>query len=87
MRNAVRGALPGVDILQVVHIIGPESLEEARRASVASDYVLLDSGRASARPFEPSVQRESTCAPASGTRADGLSGALLSSFERALGES
>ena len=52
VRNAVRGALPGVDILQVVHIIGPESLEEARRASVASDYVLLDSGRPSATTRE-----------------------------------
>ena len=44
-RRALRDALPGVRILQVVHVTGPASVEEAAGAAEASDAVLLDSGR------------------------------------------
>jgi phosphoribosylanthranilate isomerase len=47
-RWAIRAALPGVTILQVVHVEGPEAVEEARTASEGADYLLLDSGRPSA---------------------------------------
>ncbi|GMV05773.1 MAG: N-(5'-phosphoribosyl)anthranilate isomerase [Gemmatimonadota bacterium] len=48
VRRAVRQALPGVPILQVVHVEGKGSLDEALEASEGSDYLLLDSGRPSA---------------------------------------
>lgn len=44
-RRRVRRSLPGVRVVQVVHVTGPESVEEARAATEASDAILLDSGR------------------------------------------
>lgn len=41
---AVRRDAPGVRILQVVHVQGPEALEEAQRVAPHVDAVLLDSG-------------------------------------------
>lgn len=40
----LREALPGVGIVQVVHVTGPESVEEALGLGDAVDAVLLDSG-------------------------------------------
>lgn len=52
VRRAVRDALPDVEILQVVHVESPGAVEEARRAAVGADYLLLDSGRPSAEVAE-----------------------------------
>lgn len=41
----VRAALPGIKLVQVVHITGPEALEAAREAAQVADALLLDSGR------------------------------------------
>jgi phosphoribosylanthranilate isomerase len=40
----LRAALPGVAIVQVVHVVGPESLDEAMNAAESADALLLDSG-------------------------------------------
>lgn len=48
VRRAVHRALPGVRILQVVHVEGEASVEEARTAAEGADHLLLDSGRPSA---------------------------------------
>lgn len=45
---ALRQALPALKIVQVLHIEGPESLDEARRVAPQVDALLLDSGRPSA---------------------------------------
>lgn len=45
VRRTVRAGLPRVQVIQVVHVEGPEAVEAARRAEEASDVVLLDSGR------------------------------------------
>jgi phosphoribosylanthranilate isomerase len=42
--DELREALPGVGIVQVVHVTGPESVEEALGLGDAVDAVLLDSG-------------------------------------------
>lgn len=44
-RVALRRALPGVKIVQVVHVRGPESVETARAVAPEVDALLLDSGR------------------------------------------
>lgn len=44
----MRSALPGVSIVQVVHISGPESVEEAARIAGFVDAILLDSGNPTA---------------------------------------
>ncbi len=44
-RAELRAALPGVRVIQVVHVTGPESLDEAKAAARHSDALLLDSGR------------------------------------------
>jgi phosphoribosylanthranilate isomerase len=41
---ALRRALPAVRLVQVVHVTGPESLDEARDVEPFVDAVLLDSG-------------------------------------------
>lgn len=41
----LRSALPGVHIVQVVHVTGPESIAEAVEAAGRVDALLLDSGR------------------------------------------
>lgn len=44
----LKGELPGISIVQVVHVTGEESIDEAWRASEAgADAVLLDSGNPS----------------------------------------
>jgi len=40
----VRAALPGIGIVQVIHVVGPESVEEAVAVSSLVDAILLDSG-------------------------------------------
>lgn len=47
-RRSLRRALPGVDIVQVVHVAGPEALDEAREAAEHSHALLLDSGNRAA---------------------------------------
>jgi phosphoribosylanthranilate isomerase len=42
---ALRVALPGVKLVQVVHVVGPESVEEAGMVAPHVDALLLDSGR------------------------------------------
>lgn len=44
-RVALRRTVPGVEIIQVLHVEGPSSLDAARDAAVEADYLLLDSGR------------------------------------------
>jgi len=44
----LRGALPGVAIVQVVHVRGEESVDEARRVAPHVHAILLDSGNPSA---------------------------------------
>jgi phosphoribosylanthranilate isomerase len=43
----LRRALPGVKLVQVVHVVGPESLDEARALAPEVDAILLDSGNPS----------------------------------------
>jgi phosphoribosylanthranilate isomerase len=40
----LKNALPGISILQVVHVTGTESVEEAARIAPHVDAILLDSG-------------------------------------------
>lgn len=40
----LKDALPGVSVVQVVHVTGPESVEEAVRVAPQVDAILLDSG-------------------------------------------
>ena len=40
----LRASLPGVRLVQVVHVTGPESVDEAREVAPLVDAVLLDSG-------------------------------------------
>lgn len=42
----IRTTLPGIEIVQVVHVNGKESIEEAIHVSKFVDYILLDSGNA-----------------------------------------
>ena len=44
-RAALRGALPGVKLVQVIHVQGPDSVVAARAAAPEVDALLLDSGR------------------------------------------
>ena len=48
-RQRLRDALPGLRIVQVVHVTGPESIDEARIAALTSDMILLDSGNPTAK--------------------------------------
>lgn len=43
----LRDALPGVSLVQVVHVTGPEAIDEAIEAAPHVDAVLLDSGNQS----------------------------------------
>lgn len=45
VRQAIRDGAPGVQLLQVVHVTGPESLAQVREAAAGSHAILLDSGR------------------------------------------
>ncbi len=40
----LRAALPGIALVQVIHVIGPESVEEAISLGTRVDAILLDSG-------------------------------------------
>ncbi len=40
----LKNALPGISIVQVVHVTGPESVEEAAQVAPHVDAILLDSG-------------------------------------------
>jgi phosphoribosylanthranilate isomerase len=40
----LKDALPGISIVQVVHVVGPESVDEACRLAPHVDAILLDSG-------------------------------------------
>jgi phosphoribosylanthranilate isomerase len=40
----LKQALPGIAVVQVIHVTGPESVEEATRVASSVDAVLLDSG-------------------------------------------
>ena len=40
----LREALPGIALVQVIHVAGPESVDEARRVAEEVDALLLDSG-------------------------------------------
>jgi phosphoribosylanthranilate isomerase len=43
----LRNALPGVALVQVIHVTGPESVEEALAVAPQVDAILLDSGNQS----------------------------------------
>lgn len=45
--QAIREALPGIGIVQVIHVIGEESLDEALAMPAEVDALLLDSGNPS----------------------------------------
>jgi phosphoribosylanthranilate isomerase len=40
----LKQALPGIAVVQVVHVTGPESVEEAAHVAPSVDAILLDSG-------------------------------------------
>jgi len=40
----LRDALPGISLVQVIHVTGPESVDEAERMAPYVDALLLDSG-------------------------------------------
>ena len=43
----LHSALPGISIVQVIHVTGPESIDEAVAVSATVDAILLDSGNQS----------------------------------------
>lgn len=43
----LRAAMPGIDLVQVIHVTGPESLDEAAAIAPNVDALLLDSGNPS----------------------------------------
>lgn len=47
VRALICRQLPGVRIVQVVHVIGPESIDEALEVQETADAILLDSGNQS----------------------------------------
>lgn len=47
-RDAVRNQYPGVAFMPVVHVQGPDSVEDARRQAEGADAILLDSGNPAA---------------------------------------
>lgn len=40
----IRNAIPGIKLVQVIHVTGEESIDEALEAAQAVDFLLLDSG-------------------------------------------
>jgi len=44
MHRDLKNALPGISLVQVVHVTGHESIEEAARVAPHVDAILLDSG-------------------------------------------
>lgn len=49
----LRALLPGVNLVQVIHVTGPEAIEEARELAPFVDAILLDSGRPVVGPDNP----------------------------------
>jgi len=47
--DELRWALPGISLVQVIHVTGPESVDEAQMISSQVDAILLDSGNQSLR--------------------------------------
>lgn len=47
VHGSLRRELPGIALVQVIHVTGPEAVEEARAAAEHVDALLLDSGNAS----------------------------------------
>jgi phosphoribosylanthranilate isomerase len=45
--DRLRDAMPGVKLVQVIHVVGPESLDQAVSVAPAVDALLLDSGNPS----------------------------------------
>ncbi len=45
--RALKSSLPGISIVQVIHVTGPESVEEALTVAPFVDAILLDSGNQS----------------------------------------
>lgn len=45
--SKLRAALPGISLVQVIHVTGPESITEALEAAPSVDAILLDSGNQS----------------------------------------
>src|SRR5207253_2273322 len=43
----LRSVLPGISIVQVIHVTGPESVDEAVKVADSVDAILLDSGNPS----------------------------------------
>lgn len=43
----LRRALPGISIVQVIHVVGPKSVDEALTVALHVDAILLDSGNPS----------------------------------------
>lgn len=48
----LRRSLPGIGIVQVIHVVGPESVEEADAIAPQVDAILLDSGNPALRVKE-----------------------------------
>lgn len=48
-RQRLRDTMPDLRIVQVVHVTGPESVDEANIAALTSDMILLDSGNPTAK--------------------------------------
>lgn len=42
--DAIRAALPGIRLVQVIHVVGEESVDEANELAYHVDAILLDSG-------------------------------------------
>ena len=40
----LKAAMPGIKLVQVIHVVGPESVDQAVRAAEEVDAILLDSG-------------------------------------------
>jgi phosphoribosylanthranilate isomerase len=41
----IRDQLPGIKLVQVIHVVGPQSIDRASAAAAGADALLLDSGR------------------------------------------
>ena len=50
----LRAAMPGITVVQVIHVNGRESLEEAVRVAPHVDALLLDSGNQAGGSIVPS---------------------------------
>ncbi|MEM8931134.1 MAG: phosphoribosylanthranilate isomerase [Acidobacteriota bacterium] len=48
VHRALRSALPGVRLVQVIHVVGPDSVAEAEHSARTVDAILLDSGNPAA---------------------------------------